>query len=339
MKIRQKQKLTQAPIYTLPLYVDIYHSGKMERVKITINDTEQVFLFKVPVKPDLVNFDGERQLLCTKTYTKADEELLFQYDHAPLFLDRLEALSQLRPKLDKPEVYNLYKKALRSDPWFELRGAAISYLKPLAAAHESDLKPLMKEAATTDSNTNVRAAAIEFLGSNYKDVELQDLYVKSLNEQSYKIVAASLVALTASNGMKAYENAKRLENEKNHDVIGAISSVYAKNGADGDLAYFEKIKDNFSGFTTATYLYNLGKFLEVCKEPATFERAAALYREAVNGANEYIRPQAIEGFEEKIVKPVKNKVGEYKESDPSKSAAFAALGVKVDAMLKEMSAP
>jgi aminopeptidase N len=338
MKVKQKQDLSQFPLYTLPLYVDLYHSGKKERVRITINEKEQEFSFKVPVLPDLVNFDAERQLLCTKTYNKTDDELLFQYNNAPLFLDRYEALIQLRAKIDKPEVYNLYTKVIRNDPWFELRGSAISYLKPVAAAHEEELKKIIQEIALNDKSTNVRALALDFLSSNYKDAALEDLYVKSLNDRSYKVIAASLLALNNTNGMKAYQNAKKLEGEKNHDVFAAIASVYGRNGADGDFAYFEKIRENFSGFTTATYLYNLGKFMELCKEPQTFEKAAAIYKESILTANEYIKPQAIKGFEERIIKPAKARVVEYKDSDPARSAAFAALAAKLDTTLKEVTA-
>ena len=62
LTILQKQDLMEAPLYRLPLYIDIYAGGKKDRQLICIDEAKQTFTFNVSVKPDLVNFDGERQL-------------------------------------------------------------------------------------------------------------------------------------------------------------------------------------------------------------------------------------------------------------------------------------
>ena len=43
-------------------------------------------------KPDLVNVDADKILLWEKTDNKTAENFIFQYKHAPNYLDRKEAL-------------------------------------------------------------------------------------------------------------------------------------------------------------------------------------------------------------------------------------------------------
>lgn len=52
-------------------------------------------MFTLSAKPDLVNVDAEKMLLCTKKENKEKQAYLFQFYHAPLYLDRFEALSFL----------------------------------------------------------------------------------------------------------------------------------------------------------------------------------------------------------------------------------------------------
>ena len=52
----------------------------------------QVFAFKASGKPELVDFDGDRYVLCEKKENKTTENYIFQYQNAPLFVQRLDAL-------------------------------------------------------------------------------------------------------------------------------------------------------------------------------------------------------------------------------------------------------
>ena len=53
LKVKHKQNFMEAPLYVLPVDVDIYYNGKKERQRIVIDQVEQEFNLSCPVNPDL----------------------------------------------------------------------------------------------------------------------------------------------------------------------------------------------------------------------------------------------------------------------------------------------
>lgn len=320
LKVRQEQKLSETPLYTLPVDVDIYAGGKKERTRILIDQQEQEFSFSVSSHPDLVNFDAERQLLGLKTYTKSTEELIFQYKNAPLFLDRHEALSNLKTEQDKENVYKLFLTAAESDNWYELRMNAIQTLKKTASKKESELKPLLLKIAASDKNTNVRALAMSVLSENYKGEDLTDLYRKSANEQSYALLSSALKALATTDRGLALKKAKELEPEKNKRIFEAISVVYSKNDPDAHNYYFVNIKSSFSEYENLRFLYYYNSFLKECTRPETFVAASAIFADIIKTSNDYVKAETKKAYEEGILAFVKKKEEDLKkENTPSET--------------------
>ena len=58
-----------------------------------VDEAEEVFTFDVISKPSLINVDADKILLCEKEDNKTTENFIYQYYHAPLFLDRYEAVN------------------------------------------------------------------------------------------------------------------------------------------------------------------------------------------------------------------------------------------------------
>ncbi|RYD93942.1 MAG: M1 family peptidase, partial [Sphingobacteriales bacterium] len=79
--------------FILPIAVDIYAGGKKERHKVWLRNKADTLTFKVASKPNLVNVDGNKALPTKKTDKKTIEEFAFQYNNAPLYVDRLEAIT------------------------------------------------------------------------------------------------------------------------------------------------------------------------------------------------------------------------------------------------------
>ena len=154
----------------------------------------------------LVNFDGDKALLGTKSENKTLEEYVYQYKNAGKFVDRLEALEKFKGNMDNAAVYECAKLATK-DKWHSLRTRAIALLGEVAASKESELKPLIVAIAKTDEKTTVRAEAIEFLSKYCKGDDLKDLYTSALNEQSYAILGAGLSALAKSDPQTAMNKA------------------------------------------------------------------------------------------------------------------------------------
>jgi aminopeptidase N len=271
-----QQDLKVAPLYKLPLYIDIYAGGKKERKRIWIDDLKNTYSFDVASNPELVNVDAERQLLAKIDYDKTKEEYLFQYTNAGLWGDRSEALEYFKNHMDDPAIFTIVKSASQNDAWRKFRSDAINMLSEKAGGKETELKPLFISAYEKDANTKVRAAAIKALASNYKGDDLNALYEKALNEQSYAIVSEGFDAIAKINPEVAMKKAVALENESSKEIIYSIADLYARNGTDENHSYFKKVKKYFNGFEMLAYANIYGKFLKRTIKPET----------AIDGARE-----------------------------------------------------
>lgn len=274
--IEQQQDFKVCPLYKLPIYIDIYAGGKKERQRVWIDDVKNSFTFDVASTPDLVNVDAERQLLAKMAYDKTKEEYVFQFKNAPLWGDRDEALDYFKNHMDDKVIFDLVKSAAQNDPWRKFRSDAIELLSEHAKDKEAELKPLLISISEKDANTKVRAAAIKALAANYTGADLNALYEKALNEQSYAIVSEGFDAIAKTNPELAMKKAKALENEMSKEIIYSIADLYSKNGTDENHEYFKKVKKQFSGFELLAYGNIYGKYLKRATNPAV----------AIDGAKE-----------------------------------------------------
>ncbi len=335
LNVKQKQDLNTMPLYTLPVDIDLYYNGKKERRRITIDDINQEFKIPVPVNPNLVNFDAERQLLAVKIFSRSIDEFVFQYQNAPLFSDRLEALNNLKGSLDRDDVYRTFVTAAEHDNWWELRIKALSVLRSLALKKETELRPLLIRLANSDKNTNVRAYAIGLLGELYRGPELESLYLQALNERSYAIVASALTAIP--DPALAIQKARAMEAEKNETIFDAIATVYSKQNADDHIGYFTKAKDNFSAFGFINYLTAYGAFLKNCQRAVSFEIAANVYIAVIKTGNEIVRNFALKAYREQILDTLTTKSAELKPSDHVKAAEMEAMKTKLEILFKTVT--
>src|SRR5690606_21741013 len=87
IRTEQTQDLSKWPLYKLPLAVDFYLDGKVERKQLVIDQQVQTFTLDMPREPELVNMDAEKMLLARVREDKPLEQWVFQYYHAPLYME------------------------------------------------------------------------------------------------------------------------------------------------------------------------------------------------------------------------------------------------------------
>ncbi|POY35535.1 alanyl aminopeptidase [Solitalea longa] len=183
INVAQLQNLSNAPIYKLPIDVDFYSNGKVERKRIIINQASQKFIFSFDKKPELVNFDAEKMLLGLKRETKTREDWVNQFNMAPLFMDKVEALSYLEYYSSFEDVQAVIKKALTDKIW----GIRIFALQNLASVPQSareQFYPMVVNAAKTDEKSYVRASALATLSEVYKSKDNKSVYTEMLKDKS-----------------------------------------------------------------------------------------------------------------------------------------------------------
>lgn len=260
VQIVQGQDLKTTPLFRLPMAIDIYYNGKKDRHNIVVSKVDETFEFAA-VHPDLVNVDAEKMLLCTKYEQKPVKSWAFQYKNAPLYLDRSEALQALSQNAKDTLATEAILNAL-NDPFWKLRANAIKYLKDIQPGHEAKIKEQMVKLAKSDPKAPVRASAIDYLSTNYKDADLKTIYENALADRAYSVMGTGLIALAKASPQEGLKLAKKYEEEKSIDILFAIADLYANYGSDDNNKYFINIKDKFTGFTRIGFVSLYGLFLQ-----------------------------------------------------------------------------
>ena len=231
--IKQTQ---EGKAFQLPMAVDIYTAGKKERKQIWMDSKSDTLIYKLDSKPGLVNVDAEKIILSKKTDNKSLEEFLFQYQHAPLYMDRLEAIEAAAAKPEDQTAQKIMLAALQ-DKYYGLRLKTLNLIDPSNTALSDAALPVILKLAKTDDNTLVKAAAINVVGAS-KGAELQAaLYEEGLKSQSYAVAGASLNAIAAVKPEGALALAKSFEKDSQGALTDAVITIYSQRGTDAEWPY------------------------------------------------------------------------------------------------------
>jgi aminopeptidase N len=230
--ISQKQ---DGQIFKLPVAVDLYVQGKTIRKQVWLTQKTDTLSFDCAAKPQLVNVDADKVLLSKKVDHKSLDEFNYQYHHAPLYLDRLEALNATIGQQTSKQGIDIVLSALK-DKYHGLQLKAISALKMDSAEIAKPAQSILADLATHDQNYPVRAAAIGVLGKT-KSNDYRDIYKASLTSPSYTVKGAALTALNSLAPADAFKTAKNMEADGKGQLGQAIISVYATSGSDREWTY------------------------------------------------------------------------------------------------------
>ncbi len=224
-------------VFILPVAIDVYTGGKKERHNIWVNQKDQTFSYEVKSRPDLVNFDGDKILLCEKKETgKSLANYIYQYKQAGSYVDRREAIAACAAMQDSTEAVELLKTALR-DRYYELRDFAITSLDLKKEPVKQAVETFLFELAKSDPKPTVKASAITALSTYDKQI-YKDLISKSVNDSSYSVAGAALNAVANFDSAAAYTEAKKLSQLTAKGKLSeAICNVFAVNGKEEDVDY------------------------------------------------------------------------------------------------------
>ena len=235
------------PVFKLPVSIDIYPGSNEEPVRqhVMMDQRKQSFRIPFSKSPALVCFDGERMLLGEVIHNKTDEEFAFQYSHSDLFLDRFEALGNIR---DESLRAATMKKALNDDFWF-IRAVGIQSIPDFDEASTA----LLRKYAVSDPHSQVRALAINKMGQLEAD-GIVDLAKEVIEKDSaYNVMALALNVLIEKDTEAALVYAKDLENTKSNEIIDVLGTLYAQQGNLDQLPFFEDRLETVDGFSAISF--------------------------------------------------------------------------------------
>ena len=191
--ITQDQNLTETPLYRIPISVDIYSGGKIERKEIVLDRQNQSFIFPSLSPPDLVNVDAEKYILAEKNEIKSVQEYVFQYQNAPLFMDRIEAILKLKDLKEDASAKELMVLAIKDKNWL-IRHTALSVVEHLSDEEKKAVYGTLKDLAINDKVSQVRAAAVEKLGKYYRTSENKEVFALTAKDKSPVVISATAAA-------------------------------------------------------------------------------------------------------------------------------------------------
>ena len=235
--IAQQQDLSKSPQYRLPMEVDVYTASNKSTHKIVLTSLNQSFRFKSAGQPVLVNVDARKVLLAEKKENKSTAEYLVQWQRAPLYLDKLEALQQLQTATANLQAKAAFSEAFGFDHW-QIRAYAIEKWNFDQWKTDGFFAEQLIAFIQTDPDTRVRAAALEKLGEttgkNYSAV-----YVESVSsDSSYRVNSAALRELAKADSALALEIAPGFEEVRY--VRSTVYDVYGSYGNASNADFFER---------------------------------------------------------------------------------------------------
>ena len=310
-------------IFKLPIAIDVYQGGEKKRYRIWLENKADTFAFPASSKPDLINVDGDKILLCEKTDHKTLENFIFQYENAGLYADRREAIdfASLNQTVD-PKAFIFLVNAI-NDRYQGLRIYAIQKLNLLNDSIKKSAEPVLADLVQNDASPLVRSAVIQALG-RYKKSEYKDLFLNSLNDSSYSVAGNALLALGTIDSAAALSGARTLagghaKGALSRAITSTIYTYAGENDFDSLAAEFDKVPFGNSKFSLLQYFSN---YLKKVNNTENFRKGIDLIVEFRDAIPEEFSEQILPYFNGMILNGIassKQQAGLTEQADYVKS--------------------
>lgn len=279
LTISQNQSLETTPLYKLPLAIDIYVNGEVQRHLVELNKQEEVFEFQTSVQPDLVVFDADHYLLADISFEKSDQQWLYQLENAPHYYDRIEALDSLANSENFARLSRAVKIGLNDNFW-AINTLALDYFNDVDTRTQGTLEGQLINMVKSHPKSDVRAAAINNLSLVFDQNENMvsrshiDLYASASEDPSYIVAGDALKALSILELDTAYLIAHKELKSAKKELRDAVFYVIAKKADPSDAKLIKDEFDQAQGFYILDATNNLVQFLQ--------KQQAVDYREPLN---------------------------------------------------------
>lgn len=262
VNIAQTQDFNEVPLYKLPFAVEIYFkNGKKRREEVVMESVNMQLKYGGIDDIACIIVDADRVLLAEFDEEKPLEQYLYQYEHAPHYKDRKEAIMKAG-KSSKAEAVDVILKAY-SDPFYALRIKAISNSRYALKQKKNEVIEKLFNIAKNDPVSNVRAKAIKVLVDELgKDEKVVTILENALLDSSYLVNSEALTALYVIKPEKAIEKAKSLEDSRSSDVLVAVASIYAENPKEEYNSFFQNALNSMNGFSKMGMISSYSTYLE-----------------------------------------------------------------------------
>jgi aminopeptidase N len=188
--IQEQDKWKDVPIYRIPVRIGLFTGKEKDVREYWLENKTETLKIKLDSEPDLVRFDDGNILLKELTYKKSLKELVFQVNNDDM-IGRMWAVGELSAYASDPVTIALWKNIAENDDFWAVRAAAV---EQIGINHGEDNVDFLKVCAK-DERSRVRAAAVKQLG-NLKDAKLKGFYKDVFSkDNSYAAKSEALIAI------------------------------------------------------------------------------------------------------------------------------------------------
>jgi len=195
--------------FQLPLVIDIY--TKEGKISKTVQLNQRTTQFTIPLASALefIDIDPEKTLVGEIRIDKTEADYRYQYEHAPSFANRVAAVLFAFKNPKTKFGQELLTKALAdSDP--DLVAMAIQGIELTDPTVHKSTEKLIASLAEKSTASIIRASAIAKL-AGLKSKKYESLVLNGLKDQSYMVIASTLMAIKANYPARLQQALKRVD--------------------------------------------------------------------------------------------------------------------------------
>jgi aminopeptidase N len=238
VKVIVQQKQTQQ-IFKMPVNIDIYNGANKTRHQVWIQNPVDTFTFSYTTKPDLINFDGDKVLLCRKTDHKTADNFKAQWKYAPLYVDRREALQYFADNKMMDEL-----SLGLNDKYYGIRSFTLDELRNIPEAlTDADVLKKIESIAQNDEHNRTKSRAIAILAKT-QDAKYKYIFDKAVSDSSYSVAGAALEGLSNLDSANSYTLAKKYAVDAKGNLADAVNEIIMTHGSEDDFDMIAKAYDN-----------------------------------------------------------------------------------------------
>ena len=218
-------------VFILPFSLASYNAqGEVSMVDLVLNKRKQEFLIET-TRPSFNVFDGNSALLAIINETKSEDEWIAQYRLSSNYLDRINALENIRSNES-----NAFDLALE-DPYYQMRSKGLSNVD---FSKNPSLYTKVEMMSKKDPHSRVRAKALEKLAKF--DSQKAGILAEKLieTEQAYPVIGSALKVINMENPSRACELAESYSKKNIGSLNNTITEIFVNSG---DPKYIEFVEN------------------------------------------------------------------------------------------------
>ena len=206
--------------FRFSLDVEITTRSGLHRQTLFVDESEEHFLIPLEEKPLMVIVDRGLNVLKSLDHKKTRDEYLYQLANAGLAIDRLDACEGLNSFKEDAHVVGALGRAALEDDFWAVRVKAVNTLGDMEI--EEGLGVFTQ--CIADSDSRVRSAAIEALGSYPRPDVATILETIAREDSSYLVITTSIRTLARIDSARGFVlAASHVDTDSYRDMVRSAS--------------------------------------------------------------------------------------------------------------------